>query len=274
MELQRCGVRCAVATNVLPTWAMHQDELALLVDLHIDGPRQGPGGDDETRLAIALSGLKGAPNLRIADIGCGTGTATLVLARELGAQVTAVDFLPQFLARLEQAAASTGVADRITTVTASMEALPLAQAAYDAIWSEGAIYNMGFAAGVEAWRRHLRPGGILAVSELTWLTAERPEELQSHWKREYPEVDTASGKIAVLERLGFAPLGYFALPERCWLDNYYRPMQQRFPAYLARHGGSEAARAIVAAEEGEISLYERYKDFVGYGYYIARKVGD
>jgi hypothetical protein len=39
-----------------------------------------------------------------------------------------------------------------------------------------------------------------------------------------------------------------------------------------RHRGSEAARAIVAAEEREISLYERYRSFIGYGYYIARKV--
>jgi hypothetical protein len=29
----------------------------------------------------------------------------------------------------------------------------------------------------------------------------------------------------------------------------------------------------VAAEENEISLYERHKAFVSYGYYIARKFG-
>lgn len=79
--------------------------------------------------------------------------------------------------------------------------------------------------------------------------------------------------MAVLEHLGFSPVGYFPLPERCWLDNYYRPMQQRFPAFLDRHENSDAAQAIVAAEEHEISLYERYKAFVSYGFYIARKVG-
>jgi SAM-dependent methyltransferase len=155
-----------------------------------------------------------------------------------------------------------------------MEALPFEEASYDAIWSEGAIYNMGFAAGIEAWRKHLKPDGILALSELTWLAAQRPEELQAHWAREYPEVDTASGKLAVLERLGFTPVGYFPLPERCWLENYYWPMQQRFSGFLDRHENSEAARTIVAAEEAEISLYERHKAFVSYGYYIARKTGE
>jgi SAM-dependent methyltransferase len=230
------------------------DELRLLIDLHKDGQRQGPGGDYETRLAIALSGLKNAASLRIADIGCGTGASTLVLAGEL-----------------DDVASRAGVADRVTTLLASMKALPFAESAYDAIWSEGAIYNMGFAAGIEAWRKYLKPGGVLAVSELTWMTDRRPEELQAHWEREYPEVDTASGKMAVLERFGFSPIAYFTLPEHCWLDNCYRPLQQRFPAFLDQHQDSEAARAIVSAEEKEISLYRRYKAFVGYGYYIARK---
>jgi SAM-dependent methyltransferase len=248
------------------------DELQLLVDLHKDGPRQGPGGEHETRLAIALSGLQRASSLKVADIGCGTGASTLVLARELDAHVTAVDFLPEFLARLEDAAGRAGIADRITTLAASMQALPFAESAYDAIWSEGAIYNMGFAAGIKAWRRYLKPGGVLAVSELTWLTDQRPAELQAHWEKEYPQVDTAAGKIAVLERLGFSPIGYFPLPQHCWLENYYRPMQQRFSGYLDRHAGSAGARAMVAAEEQEISLYERHKAFVSYGFYIARKV--
>lgn len=249
------------------------DELELLIDLHKDDARQGPGGDRETRLSIELSGLSGRSGLSIADIGCGTGASTLVLARELDAHVTAVDFVPGFLSRLEAAASRAGVTDRIATLEASMDALPFERAQFDAIWSEGAIYNMGFAAGVEAWREYLKPDGILAVSELTWLTGHRPPELQTHWKTEYPEVNTAAGKLAVLEGLGFAPIGYFVLPEHCWLDNYYRPVRERFAAFLERHEHSEAARQLIAAEELEISLYERYKEFFGYGYYVARKVG-
>lgn len=248
------------------------DELELLVDLHKDGVRQGPGGDDETRRAVDLSGLRGRAGLKVADIGCGTGASTLVLAQELDVHVTAVDFLPEFLDKLEEEAVRADLADRITTLSASMEALPFAEGQFDAIWSEGAIYNMGFAAGIEAWRRYLKPGGILAVSELTWLTGQRPAELQSHWEQEYPEVDTASGKLAVLERHGFSPIGYFTLPVHCWLDNYYRPMQQRFADFLARHDHSEAARSIIEAEEHEIALYERYSAFVSYGYYVARKI--
>jgi SAM-dependent methyltransferase len=251
------------------------DEFALLVDLHLRADRQGPGGAAQTRLAVELSGLlEKQGNLELADIGCGTGASTLVLARELDARITAVDFLAEFLAVLESRAAQAGLADRIVTVAASMDALPFAAGSLDAIWSEGAIYNMGFENGVRQWRRFLKPGGILAVSELTWLTANRPAELDAYWRAQYTEVGTASSKLAVLERSGYTPLGYFVLPEHCWLDAYYRPMQQRLPAFLARHGSSDAVRTIVAAEEREIALYERYRAFVGYGYYVARKTDD
>lgn len=73
------------------------DELALLSDLHAGNARQGPGGDDETRLAMRLAGLAEQSGLRIADIGCGTGASALILSRDLDARVTAVDALPDFL---------------------------------------------------------------------------------------------------------------------------------------------------------------------------------
>jgi cyclopropane fatty-acyl-phospholipid synthase-like methyltransferase len=250
------------------------DDLQLLIDLHKDAVRQGPGGDAETRLAVTLSGLRDKRHLRIADIGCGSGASTLVLAGELDAHITAVDFVPDFLEVLERAAAKAGVADRITTLAQSMDALPFQEGELDALWSEGAIYNMGFEAGLVAWRPFLKAGGILAVSELTWLTSDRPADLQAHWDGEYPEVDTASAKMALLEKHGFSPMGYFVLPEHCWLDNYYRPMQRRFSGFLEAHGHSAAAKAIVAAEEVEIALYEQHRTFVSYGYYVARKSGD
>ena len=100
------------------------DEMQLLIDLHKDGTRQGPGGDDETRLAVTLSGLKGKKDLRIADIGCGTGASTMVLANELDAHITAVDFLPEFLAVLDANAKHSGVSQRIATLAERMDSLP------------------------------------------------------------------------------------------------------------------------------------------------------
>ena len=250
------------------------DDLDLLVDLHRNAKRQGPGGEDETRLAVALSGLSDAKGLKIADIGCGSGASTLVLAKELDASIIAVDFLAALLGELDITAQRQGLGERIATLAASMDSLPFEERSFDAIWSEGAIYNTGFENGAKTWRRFLKPGGVLAVSELTWLTSQRPPEIERHWKQEYPEINTASAKMAVLEKAGYSPTGYFILPQRCWLDNYYRPMQERFAGFLSRNRNTESALAIVEAENNEIALYERFSAFFGYGYYVARKTAD
>lgn len=248
------------------------DDYTLLIDLHKRAERQGPGGSAETRRAIELAGLGNSDPIKLADIGCGTGASTLLLAQSLNARITAVDFSPEFVEQLRYKAESHGLSNRISTLVCSMDNLPFDNEEYDVIWSEGAIYNMGFKKGVEAWKRFLKPRGLLVVSEITWITHSRPPELQQYWDTEYPEIDTASAKIGILENSGYSPIAYFVLPECCWLDNYYRPLQSSFPDFLRRQGYSQESQAIVASEEKEIALYERYKSHYSYGVYIARKL--
>jgi ubiquinone/menaquinone biosynthesis C-methylase UbiE len=248
------------------------EDYRLLTDLHKSANRQGPGGDSESEKALSLAMIDQSAPLKIADIGCGTGASTLVLARLLDAQITAVDFLQDFLKVLEGRAEKMGLTEKITTLCCSMDHLPFGAEEYDVIWSEGAIYNIGFEKGVIDWHRFLKVGGLLVVSEITWITASRPTEIQTHWKSEYPEIDIASSKFDVLEKNGYSPIGYFVLPEHCWLANYYRPMQNRFKDFLNRNGNSEEARAIVEAENREIELYEKYKAYYSYGLFISRKL--
>lgn len=244
----------------------------LLIDLHKRAKRQGPGGDAETRMAIDLAGLVPTTPLKIADIGCGTGSSTLLLARTLNAQITAVDFLPEFIEVLKTNAENEGLSKKIDPLVCSMDSLPFDEEEYDVIWSEGAIYNMGFENGTNDWKRFLKPDGLLVVSEITWTTNDRPLEIEEYWAGEYPEINTASAKIKILENSGFSPLGYFVLPEHCWLDNYYRPMQRSFSAFLSRNINNENAQPIVDAEKTEIALYEKFKKHYSYGMYIARKL--
>ena len=248
------------------------EDYHLLIDLHKGANRQGPGGDAEVEKALSLAMIDPSTPLKIADIGCGTGASTLLLASLLEAQMTAVDVLQDFLEGLEDRAKAVGLAEKVTTLCCSMDNLPFGVEEYDVIWSEGAIYNIGFERGVKDWNRYLKVGGLLVASEITWITSSRPSELQKYWDEEYPEIDLASSKINVLEKNGYSPIGYFILPERCWIENYFQPMQNSFEDFLNRHGNSEEAREIVEAENREIELYERYKARYSYGVYVAKKM--
>jgi len=250
------------------------EDLSLLIDLHKRNRRQGPGGEAETRQAIALANLQKSEPLRIADIGCGTGASTLQLAQSLNAEITAVDFLPDFIEILKGNAATEGLSDKIKPLVCSMEQLPFANEEFDVLWSEGAIYNIGFEKGVQEWRRFLKPGGILVASEITWTTNTRPDELQHYWDAQYSEIATASQKIKILEHSGYSPIGYFVLPQVCWLENYYHPLRAAFSDFLKRNNDDdESAASIVEAEELEIALYEKNKSYYSYGMYVAQKLG-
>lgn len=62
---------------------------------------------------------------------------------------------------------ASGVAERVKALNMSMLQLSFPPESFDLIWSEGAIYIMGFGNGLTAWKPLLRRGGYVVVSELS-----------------------------------------------------------------------------------------------------------
>ena len=247
-------------------------ELELLIDFYKNTKRQGPGSYLDTIQALNFMNINKDQELKIADIGCGSGGQTITLAQNIKGQITAIDLFPDFLEELNIKSAELGLQDRIKTITKSMEELPFDNDELDIIWSEGAIYNIGFEAGIKNWKKHLKSGGYLGVSEITWITNSRPKEIEDFWNAEYPEIDTASDKIKLLEGNGYSPVGYFVLSQTSWLENFYNPMEKRCSAFLEKHNNSEMARNVVEGHKEEIRNYKKYKDYYSYGFYIAKKI--
>lgn len=247
------------------------DAIELLIDLHRYQNRQGPGSKADTLRAFSCTNLSGRSNVRIADIGCGTGGQSLTLANAIDGHITAVDIFDDFLSELDRRATNSGLADKITTLNCPMDSLPFDDESLDAIWSEGAIYHMGFESGINSWKRFLRPGGYLVVSEITWITENRPFSLESFWKKEYPEIGRASDKINILEKHGFSLSGYFVLPADSWIREYYEPLEHQYDAFLSTHHGSDAALQIVRESREEAAYFEKNQAYYSYGFYIARR---
>lgn len=244
--------------------------LDLLIDFHKDAARQGPGSDEATVRALGyLPPL--SEQSRILDIGCGTGAQTMVLAQNTPAHITAVDALPQFLEKLQEKINQSGLTHRVQTKEYSMHSLPFAENFFDVIWSEGAIYNIGFEKGLTEWQKFLKAGGYMVVSEISWLSDIRPAEIEQFWVKEYAEIDTIPAKLAILEKCGYTPVAHFVLDEKNWTENYYQPIQARSEAFLKKYNHAEEVKEFVEYGRVEAEMYRRFKAYYSYVFYIGKK---
>ena len=154
---------------------IHDFELNLICDFFSTMKRQGPGSPEVTLKALSFIDNLTDKSL-IADLGCGTGGQTMVLAEHAPGKITGLDFLPGFVDIFNRNARQAALQDRVKGIVGLMDNLPFQEGELDLIWSEGAIYNIGFERGLNEWRKYLKPGGYIAVSESSWFTDERPAE--------------------------------------------------------------------------------------------------
>ncbi|MDL2235576.1 hypothetical protein LJC07_05405, partial [Christensenellaceae bacterium OttesenSCG-928-L17] len=122
------------------------------------------------------------------------------------------------------------------------------------------------------WRKYLKRGGYIAVTEISWFTDERPQEIEDFWIDAYPEIDTIPVKVAQLQGAGYVPVASFILPERCWIESFYKPQERAQEEYLAEHQGNKTAEELIRNQRAEMELYMKYKDYYGYVFYIGRKL--
>jgi len=239
-------------------------------ELHCDIPREGPGDNASTRNAYAL--LNNLPEQpRILDIACGPGMQTIELAKISTGNILAVDTHQPFLDELNKCASSADLTGRISTRNLSMFELDLEPGSFDVIWSEGAIYILGFERGLREWKALLRPGGYLAVTELTWLKSDPPAEITAYWNENYPSMKAVGDNLAIIQGAGYRQVGHFILPHSSWWDDYYTPLEKRIVMLSEKYRDDEEAMALLRESQRESDLHRKFAEWYGYVFYIMQK---
>lgn len=244
------------------------DPTAVFFEVHSHMPQEGPGLPQTTQRAFAmLTDL--SPQPRILDMACGPGRQTADLAQlatATGGNVVALERHWPFLEQTRERVPA------VSLVHGDMGTLCFAPHAFDVVWSEGAVYIIGFEDGLRLWRSLLKPGGYVAVTELSWLKppATAPDEVRSFWEEAYPSIGTVAENESRLARAGYELVGQFTLPEAAWWA-YYEPLQARITAVRRKYAANPAVAALLDEEEREISLYKQYADYFGYVFYIGQR---
>jgi ubiquinone/menaquinone biosynthesis C-methylase UbiE len=251
--------------------SIHEFDFNLICEYFSNLERQGPGSPEVTINALGFIGNLTSES-QIADIGCGTGGQTMVLAQHAPGIITGIDLFPNFIELFNANAEKLNLQNRVQGIVCSMNNLPFQKEELDLIWSEGAIYNIGFERGLNEWRKFLKVGGYVAVTEASWFTEERPAEINEFWMDAYPEIDTIPNKVAQMQKAGYIPVATFILPENCWTENFYALQVSVQEAFLKKYAGNKTVEDFVANERHEAQLYDKYKAYYGYVFYIGKKI--
>jgi ubiquinone/menaquinone biosynthesis C-methylase UbiE len=233
-------------------------------------PRGGPGDNASTRRAYNF--IKGLPKQPfILDIGCGRGVQTIELAKISKGKIIALDNHQPFLDKLMQNAETDGVSGQIIPKNQSMLEMDFKNNTFDLIWSEGALFIMGFQNGLKRCHQLLKRGGTLAVTEAVLLSPDPPPEVRRFWENVYPVIMDIEGNLKLIEKEGFDLISSFTLPKSSWLDGYYSPMEKPLAALKMKYSENQVAMSVFDLVQNEIDFYKKYSDYYGYEFFIMRK---
>ena len=134
------------------------------------------GGRRATDRLVQLCAI--TPESKVLEIGCGVGITSCYLARNVGCSVTSIDLNEPMVTWARQRAEREGLADRIAFRVADAQDLPFSDGSFDAVISESVTaFVPDKARAINEYRRVLRPGGSLGLTEVSWVMSPPPADL-------------------------------------------------------------------------------------------------
>ncbi len=164
--------------------------------IHLGYWEQGDEGDlaagaaQLTQLMIDLAEIQ--PGQRFVDLGCGVGLPALELARQKGCLVDGVTLSSYQQVAARKRAEEAGLADTARFYLADATQLPFADATFDGGWFFESIFHMGHRKALKEAHRVLKPGGVLALTDVIDVgkfSAEEMQEAKDACNAEYMKIE-------------------------------------------------------------------------------------
>lgn len=227
--------------------------------VHRDLPREGPGLAED--IAWVGQRIEISPRGRICDAGCGPGGDLAALGR-LAPQgrIDGFETAPHFVDAARKKFAND---PSVRIFEASMEHL---SGPYDLIWSAGAVYFLGVAQALNAWREALTDQGAVAFSHPCLFTETPSEAALAFWEAEPGAIKTEIATRAEITSAGWRVLATRTLSDAAWAA-YYDPMLARCDK-LEDAGVTDSVAAAIAAARKEASDWRAVASETGYMLYI------
>jgi cyclopropane fatty-acyl-phospholipid synthase-like methyltransferase len=173
---------------------------------------------------------------RILDIGCGSGVPTMELARLSKGDITGIEIDQTALNILNARIRNAHLAGRVRTINRSLLDMNFPYESFDIIWSEGAVFVMGYEKSLVAWRRFIIPGGFLVVHDAAGDIAHKLKMIPIH---------------------GYNYIKHFAISSAVWWRDYYCPLQARIRRLREQNTGNAADFAFLDQQQSEIDTFNK-----------------
>jgi SAM-dependent methyltransferase len=201
------------------------------------------------------------------DVACGKAEAACTLAAHFGCRVAAVDRHVPFLRSDVDKIRGRDLDQRVHLIRSDGRRLPLPDAAFQAAYCIGAPSIVGLQDCLHEMRRAIRPGGVVAVSDVVWRRQpDGPLGPEWQWVADLEPRLSAGEYADVIAACGLTVERVHIHPRSAWED-YFAPMADA--AAAERAAGDPAFADDV--EQG-IDLERRAVElFWDYATFVARR---
>lgn len=154
----------------------------------------------------AFESIPRIDNPHILDLGCGTGTITLELARLSNGEITSIDIDQNALDKLNHKIIEKGLSEKIKVYNRSAYYTQFEDETFDIIWEEGVIHLLDFKKAITECNRILKVNGYMISTEA------------NNW---------ADKKLKHFPKFGFKVLKQIPWAKECWWKEYYAPLEKK-----------------------------------------------